>query len=299
MTKKLTPSIKWGQDKKNVYITLNFPSNSICIDTLTLSVDGTTIICRDDTSKYDFEIELYYLINNDIPIQKKICIDGNIQIILEKKNNENWKQLTKVKHSNIIIDWNKWVDDSDDDSCPPRVDVPMTVSPDKGIHQAMIDNLTTTTTTTTTTTATSASNNDDSYDNIPIKFLEVLTDTHAEAPALDIHTDKWVKYWRSKVNFNDKMLTMCKFWNISNVDERQVFLQRVVSMQEVNKQSNIKGGSEVLRSIDERHLEGSSCVLKWVGVFGGLSAEEKTSVFFSCFGELKEEEQMRVLATFS
>ena len=125
---KKTPSIAWYQRKNTVHISLTMGSVlNTKLDDLELCVQNNSHLELNypkDNPEYNLNLQLFEEVSEEI---KDLHTNGRVvQFILDKKENEDWIRLSKNKNdyaSNIHVDWNNWIDDSDeDDSNPPNMD---------------------------------------------------------------------------------------------------------------------------------------------------------------------------------
>ena len=106
------PSLLWYQYGKKIIIDIkimNYSKPNICI-----CDNNINFSCMSNEKLYNIEFELFKSIcNNNIQYN-----ENNIKIILEKEEEEEWIQLTKVKNlykNNIKINWSYWKTEDDED----------------------------------------------------------------------------------------------------------------------------------------------------------------------------------------
>jgi cytosolic prostaglandin-E synthase len=107
----LNPSILWAQDRKNLFITIeinNFKNQDITFNTNNIKLVGTS-----GNREYDIVIDF----NNDIVNEesKWVIKQKCIELVVMKGKHIFWHKLTKNKQNNIRIDWQKWIDEEDED----------------------------------------------------------------------------------------------------------------------------------------------------------------------------------------
>ena len=107
----LNPSILWAQDRKNLFITIeinNFKNQDITFNTNNVRLVGTS-----GNREYDIVIDF----NNDIVNEesKWVIKQKCIELVVMKGKHIFWHKLTKNKQNNIRIDWQKWIDEEDED----------------------------------------------------------------------------------------------------------------------------------------------------------------------------------------
>jgi cytosolic prostaglandin-E synthase len=107
----LNPSILWAQDRANLFITIevnNFKNQDITFNTNNVRLVGTS-----GNREYDIVIDF----NNDIVNEesKWVIKQKCIELVVMKGKHIFWHKLTKNKQNNIRIDWQKWIDEDDDE----------------------------------------------------------------------------------------------------------------------------------------------------------------------------------------
>ncbi|KAI9809935.1 MAG: hypothetical protein M1825_000368 [Sarcosagium campestre] len=132
-SKQITPEVTWAQrssssepEKNYVFITIAAPDVSKDSLKVDLKPNSLTFSGYSDSKKinYHVELELYELIDPD---QSKINnMSRDIEIVLRKKElkEEYWPRLLKdsKKVHFLKTDFNKWVDEDEQDGAPDETD---------------------------------------------------------------------------------------------------------------------------------------------------------------------------------
>lgn len=106
------PTLKWYQDKDNVYLDIE-ACNSIDFK-LKISDNNLSFSYLSNNNYYEMKFELF----DNVDHIKYVDYKSSIKITLEKKNKDYWIYLTydKNQYKNYIkLDWNKWIDEDTDD----------------------------------------------------------------------------------------------------------------------------------------------------------------------------------------
>ena len=122
---KKTPSIAWYQRKKTVHVSITMGSVlNTKLDNLELQVQNNSHLELNypkDNPEYNLNLQLFDEVSGEI---KDLHTNGRVvQFILDKNGEEDWIRLSKNKTdyaSNIHVDWNNWIDDSDEDESNPQ-----------------------------------------------------------------------------------------------------------------------------------------------------------------------------------
>ncbi|PRT54091.1 Protein wos2 [Wickerhamiella sorbophila] len=119
------PEIRWAQrssasdaEKNFVYLTIEQPN--LVNDSLELTATSLKFSGEDGSNKFAVEFEFFAEI--DVENSKKQKNDRNVFLVLRKKelNEEYWPRLTKdkVKRPYIKTDFDKWVDEDEQNEQP-------------------------------------------------------------------------------------------------------------------------------------------------------------------------------------
>ena len=107
--------IRWAQRKDKVYLEVqlrDIKGEKIELTEQALSFEG-----QSDKDKYAFSIEMFAAVSKE---ESKWDKTGyHLLFVLEKSDKDAafWPRLTKekVKSQYIVIDWNKWVDEDEEE----------------------------------------------------------------------------------------------------------------------------------------------------------------------------------------
>ena len=113
--KVLIPTLTWYHVKE--YVILLFEVYNSTEKNISITNNNILLNVVSNSSEYKMEFELYNEINSTE--SNYVIDDKSIRMILKKANDDNWSSLTKDKNlykNNIKINWNRWVNDSDDEN---------------------------------------------------------------------------------------------------------------------------------------------------------------------------------------
>ena len=113
------PDLKWAQRKDRLYVTIDLPDvESPNID---LKPEGKLKFSgKVKDTKYAIDLDLF----NDVIVEdSKWNLKGRLillNIIKKDQEAEYWPRLTKekMKHPHIKIDWDKWIEEEDENAEP-------------------------------------------------------------------------------------------------------------------------------------------------------------------------------------
>jgi hypothetical protein len=109
-----TPTLRWTQKKET--IDLVFEVYNAKEDLIEINENNINFHVISNGINYVMKFELYN--NIDIEESSYIINEKFIKMSLRKLDNQKWNYLTKDKtlyKNNIKIDWNTWINDSDDE----------------------------------------------------------------------------------------------------------------------------------------------------------------------------------------
>jgi len=112
--KVLTPTLTWYQ--VNDAIILSFELYNSIKKNISITNNNILLNVMSNNNEYKMEFELSNEINSDDSTY--IIDDKSIKMILKKTNDDKWSSLTNDKNlykNNIKINWNRWINDSDDE----------------------------------------------------------------------------------------------------------------------------------------------------------------------------------------
>ena len=102
------PQITWAQNSKMIYLNIILEPN----DMSNIELLDNKVKFKHDEYSFEFELE------NNIDIENSIINKNRIyEINLVKKDNKFWNNLlknNKLYKNNISIDWNRWIDEDND-----------------------------------------------------------------------------------------------------------------------------------------------------------------------------------------
>jgi hypothetical protein len=109
-----TPTLLWYQNSEYVFLTVQLQNvKNEKIELLTNKINFSSL---SNDSLYEMNFELFDSINMN---ESKYTIDNkSVKIVLKKENSDKWTTVTKDKNlykNSIKVDWNSWVDDSDEE----------------------------------------------------------------------------------------------------------------------------------------------------------------------------------------
>ena len=118
------PDLKWAQRKDRVFVTIDLPGAT---DTkIDLKPDGhLSFSGKVKDQKYAIEIDLYKEV---ITEDSKWNLRGRnviLNIVKKDQEDEYWPRITKekIKHPHIKVDWDKWIEEDDENATPDNADL--------------------------------------------------------------------------------------------------------------------------------------------------------------------------------
>jgi len=110
----LNPIIKWYQNINFIILSIELSDGK----DVNINFEEKEFFFKgySNNIKYEIEFKLFDTINKDESIY--VVNQNTIKVSLKKMNTDSWNYLTNDKNlykNNIKIDWNNWVNDSDDD----------------------------------------------------------------------------------------------------------------------------------------------------------------------------------------
>ncbi|CAK0742899.1 hypothetical protein CVIRNUC_001428 [Coccomyxa viridis] len=131
----MVPKAQWAQGKDVVYLTIDLqdvrdPKIDISNDAsskhgkVSFKGEGKSHATGDEKHQYALDIDLFGEVNSD---ESKISISGRKVVLVIAKagsTEEYWPRLlhSKQKQNNITVDWDKWVDEDEQDEADPKKD---------------------------------------------------------------------------------------------------------------------------------------------------------------------------------
>lgn len=126
MSKALLPTVKWAQLRDKVYLTIDVqdckgPKVDLTNDDkgehgrLVFRGEGAGASHAHEKDAYELDLTLCHAIEADAT--KVALNDRNVILVVPKKEQGFWPRLLADKHkvSNIQVDWDKWVDEDEED----------------------------------------------------------------------------------------------------------------------------------------------------------------------------------------
>ncbi|CAL5219392.1 g1216 [Coccomyxa viridis] len=134
----MVPKAQWAQRKDVIYLTIDLqdvrdPKIDISNDAtskhgkVSFKGEGKSHATGDEKHQYALDIELFGEVSPD---ESKYSVSGRkIVLVVAKAGNtdEHWPRLlqSKDKQNNITVDWDKWVDEDEEDEAAPNKDFDM------------------------------------------------------------------------------------------------------------------------------------------------------------------------------
>ena len=108
------PTILWAQDREKIYLTLEIPKVKIAdlkFETQKISIVGSESV-NDSETNFELDINLYSNINPETVTHR--TKENSVFLTLDKTTRQFWNRLTPTKQNNVKIDWQRWVDEEEE-----------------------------------------------------------------------------------------------------------------------------------------------------------------------------------------
>lgn len=322
------PSIKWSQDKANVYLTvvrgfnvvdsttatslhpsLGIAQPSCVFQSSTFSAvgsnNGQKTITADTLSitvgPEAVALSLYDLIVVESSRVKVLGDAEGLAVTLRKETPSTWPRLTKgsEKLHYISLDWSKWTEDEDEcsvqhGSTPELEGTPVTLPDGRLVHVPPL---------------TPFGDHGGAVMEIKTEDCRLIPD--AEVPLLSsfITDDAAVKstainFWNHTLTAAQRLHTLTDIWNAVPMEERGALLRTLVELMlplDPTIADHIKGGDEVLRDLASSEYSGRyvTSVKSWVeSIKSSCTSSERLRVLVELFKCTSEYEQKIICSTF-
>ena len=215
--------------------------------------------------------------------QWKVVGKGKVNLSIKKGSEArtHWPRPFEHKLTTIKPNWDRWIDEDDDQE--PKVDV-SEGSGDSG-----------------------GGGEDGGVTAATQSAADLLAAMSFDAEALALDDAKaWLKDWSDRFKSEERMLTMAMLWNAMPGETRITSAKRLVGILRAGDEAmaalegRMKGGDWATYKLDTSNYTGAGVKRprQWVESFEAMAAAEQVEVMELMFGALSSDEQKLVAATF-